>query len=104
MIHWPAIEHHIECEGTRLCDAEPASESDVSLLDQNGIRDARGDATLCPDCQEHSGLPDFVLRPYIWGSDRLTCAHHYTVPARHAFDAIRNCAHCRKRIDDDCPA
>ena len=100
MIHCPEIEHHIASDSKRLCDGEPTSESDVSSLDQNGIRQARGDATLCPDCQDHSGLHDFVLRPYIWGSGRLSCAHHYTVPVRHAFDVIRNCAHCRKSADE----
>ena len=104
MIHWPEIEHHIASDGRRLCDGEPALESDISSLNQNGIRQAHGNATLCPDCQDRSGLPDFTLRPYIWGAGRLSCAHHYTVPVRHAFDAIRNCAHCRRHVDDNCRA
>ena len=56
MIHWPEIEHHIASDGRRLCDAEAASESDVSSLGQGDIRHALGAATLCPDCQNHSGL------------------------------------------------
>ena len=104
MIHWPEIEHHIASDGRHLCDGEPASETDISSLDQDDMRKTRGNATLCPDCQDRSGLPDFTLTPYIWGSGRLSCAHHYTVPVRHAFDAIRNCAHCRRHLDDDCPA
>ena len=60
LIHWPEIEHHIASDSRRLCDGEPASESDVSSLDQNRIRQARGDATLCPDCQDHSGLPETI--------------------------------------------
>ena len=104
MIHWPEIGHHIASDSWRLCDGEPASESDISSLDQDDMWKARGDVTLCPDCQDRSGLPDFTLRPYIWGSGRLSCAHHYTVPVRHAFDAIRNCAHCRRHVDDNCGA
>ena len=30
--------------------------------------------------------------------------HHYTLPVRHAIDAIRNCAHCRWNTDGDCLA
>ena len=35
---------------------------------------------------------------------RRTTAHLYAVPALAAFDAIRNCSHCRRNTDDDCKA
>ena len=35
---------------------------------------------------------------------RHTTAHLYAVPVLAAFDAIRNCSHCRRNPDDDCKA
>ena len=103
MIHWPAIEHHIsERDGRRLCDGEPASESDVSSLDRNDMRHARGAATLCPDCQDQMNPRD--IEPELYGMGRHTTAHLYAVPVLAAFDAIRNCSHCRRDTDDNCKA
>ena len=103
MIHWPAIEHHIsERDGRRLCDGEPASESDVSSLDRNDMRHARGAATLCPDCQDQMNPRD--IEPELYGMGRHTTAHLYAVPVLAGFDEIRNCSHCRRNTDDDCKA
>ena len=33
---------------------------------------------------------------------RHTTAHLYAVPVLAAFDAIRNCSHCRRNTDDGC--
>ena len=35
---------------------------------------------------------------------RHTTAHLYAVPGLVAFDAIRNCSHCRRDTDDNCKA
>ena len=35
---------------------------------------------------------------------RHSSAHLYAVPVLAAFDAIRNCSHCRRHTDDDCAA
>ena len=35
---------------------------------------------------------------------RHTIAHPYAVPVLTAFDAIRNCSHCRRNTDEDCKA
>ena len=35
---------------------------------------------------------------------RHTTAHLYAVPVLAAFDAIRNCSHCRRETDDNCKA
>ena len=35
---------------------------------------------------------------------RHTTAQLYAVPVLSAFDAIRNCSHCRRNPDDDCKA
>ena len=34
----------------------------------------------------------------------MSTAHLYAVPVLSAFDAIRNCSHCRQNIDDNCKA
>ena len=34
----------------------------------------------------------------------FTFAHLYAVPVLAAFDAIRNCSHCRQNTDDNCKA
>ena len=40
----------------------------------------------------------------LYGYDRMSTAHLYAVPVLAAFDAIRNCSHCRRNTDDDCKA
>ena len=40
----------------------------------------------------------------LYGYDRMSTAHLYSVPVLAAFDAIRNCSHCRRETDDDCKA
>ena len=40
----------------------------------------------------------------LYGYDRMSTAHLYSVPVLAAFDAIRNCSHCRRNTDDDCKA
>ena len=103
MIHFGAVERHIaERDGRRLCDGKPASERDVSSEDWMEIREARVAATLCPDCQDK--LHPLDVQPELYGMGRHSSAHLYAVPVLAAFDAIRNCSHCRRRTDDDCAA
>ena len=53
MIRFSAIEHHIEDRANaRLCDGRSASDTDISSGDWGALREARKDATLCPDCQD----------------------------------------------------
>ena len=53
MIRFSFVEHHIEDRAhARLCDGSPASDADISSEDWDALRDARRDATLCPDCQD----------------------------------------------------
>ena len=40
----------------------------------------------------------------LYGMGRHTPAHLYAVPVLTAFDAIRNCSHCRRNTDEDCKA
>ena len=42
------------------------------------------------------------LEAYVSGGH--TTAHLYAVPVLAAFDAIRNCSHCRRNTDDNCKA
>ena len=103
MIHFGAVAQHIaEREGARLCDGKPASERDISSEDWMEIREARVAATLCPDCQDK--LHPLDVQPELYGMGRHSTAHLYAVPVLAAFDAIRNCSHCRRRADDDCAA
>ena len=103
MIHFSPVEQHIEDRThTRLCDGRPASDTDVSSEDWFALRDARKDATLCPDCQDKVNPRD--VRSDLYGYDRMSTAHLYAVPVLAAFDAIRNCSHCRRDTDDDCKA
>ena len=103
MIHFKPVEHHIEDRAhTRLCDSRPASDTDVSSEDWFALRDARKDATLCPDCQDKVNPRD--VRSDLYGYGRMSTAHLYSVPVLAGFDAVRNCSHCRKSIDDDCKA
>ena len=103
MIHFSPVEHHIEDRAhTRLCDGRPASDTDVSSEDWFALRDARKAATLCPDCQDRMHPLD--IEPELYGMGRHTTAHLYAVPVLAAFDAIRNCSHCRRDTDDNCKA
>ena len=103
MIHFSPVEQHIEDRAhTRLCDGVPASDTDVSSEDWFALRDARKDATLCPDCQDRVNSRD--VRSELYGMGRHSIAHLYAVPVLAAFDAIRNCSHCRRNTDDNCKA
>ena len=44
------------------------------------------------------------VRSDIYGYYRMSTAHLYSVPVLAAFDAIRNCSHCRRDTDDNCKA
>ena len=44
------------------------------------------------------------VRSDLYGYDRMSTAHLYAVPVLAAFDAIRNCSHCRRNTDDNCEA
>ena len=101
MIHFGTIWHHNEDRvHIRLCDGRPASDTDVSSEDWSALRDARRDATLCPDCQDRVNPRD--VRSELYDMGRHTTAHLYAVPVLAAFDAIRNCSHCRRNTDDNC--
>ena len=53
-IHPKPIERHIHDDRafTRLCEGAPAGDVDISFEDLFALREARRDATLCPDCQD----------------------------------------------------
>ena len=103
MIHFSPVEQHIRNRAhTRLCDGRPASDADISSEDWFALREARKDATLCPHCQDRVNPRD--VRSDLYGYDRMSTAHLYAVPVLAAFDAIRNCSHCRRNTDDDCKA
>ena len=70
--------------------------------DWSALRDARKDATLCPDCQDRVNPRD--VRSELYGYGKMSTAHLYSVPVLKGFDAIRNCSHCRRNTDDDCKA
>ena len=103
MIHFEPVGHHIHDRAqARLCDGKPASDADVSSEGWFALRDARKAVTLCPDCQDKVNPRD--VRSDLYGYDRMSTAHLYAVPVLAAFDAIRNCSHCRRSIDDNCKA
>ena len=103
LIHFSPVEHHIEDRAhSRLCDGRPASDADISSSDWSALRDARKDTTLCPDCQDKVNPRD--VRSELYGYGKMSTAHLYSVPVLAAFDAIRNCSHCRRDTDDDCKA
>ena len=103
MIHFEPVGHHIHNRAqARLCDGRPASDVDISSEDWLEMREARKDATLCPDCQDRCPLRDVQLELYGYG--RMSTAHLYAVPVLAGFDAVRNCSHCRRETDDDCAA
>ena len=97
------VEHHIHDRAqARLCDGKPAGDADISSEDWLELREARRDATLCPDCQDEVSPRDVHLELYGYG--RMSTAHLYAVPVLSGFDAVRNCSHCRRETDDDCAA
>ena len=103
LIRFRPVERHIEDRAhARLCDGRPASDTDVSSEDWSALRDARKDATHCPDCQNRVNPRD--IEPELYGMGRHTTAYLYAVPVLAGFDAIRNCSHCRRYIDDNCKA
>ena len=103
MIHFEPVSHHIHDRAqARLCDGRPASDTDISSEDWFTLRDARKAATLCPDCQDKVNPRD--VRWDLYGYDRMSTAHLYAVPVLAAFDAIRNCSHCRRNTNDNCKA
>ena len=103
MIHFGTVERHISGrDGVRLCAGEPASERDISSEDWMQLRKARAAVTLCPDCQDSVHPRD--VAPELYGMGRMSPAHLYAVPVLAAFDAIRNCSHCRRHTDEDCAA
>ena len=103
MIHFNPIKHHIHNRAqARLCDGRPAGDAGISSEDWSALRAARVEATLCPDCQDKVNPRD--VQPELYGYGRMSTAHLYSVPVLAGFDAVRNCSHCRKSIDDDCKA
>ena len=109
MSHRPKqVHHHIRRNrgATRLCDGKPAAGTDISTLETEELRAARVASTLCPRCQQNSGIPTFALRPSLYSQDgRRTLAQLYTVPALKALDDLRNCPHCRTQPQGrNCPA
>ena len=103
MIHFEPVGHHIHDRAqARLCDGRPAGDADISSEDWLELREARRDATLCPDCQDEVSPRDVHLELYGYG--RMSTAHLYAVPVLSGFDAVRNCSHCRRETDDDCAA
>ena len=96
------MKRHITRDGetTRLCDGQPAGGNDISTLDLPALREARAEVTLCPRCQQRSGIPPFALQPQLYHQGRRTLAHLYTVPLLYDFDRICNCPHCRENPGD----
>ena len=99
MIEPQPLQHHITRreDPLRLCGRQPAGEEDLLTTDIDGIRKARGEATLCPHCQEKSGYPPFHLTPPRMVYGNQTLAYLYATPVQDRFDAVRNCPHCRER-------
>ena len=103
MIHFNLVEHHIhDRDRSRLCAGAPAGDADIPSEDLFELRDARREATLCPDCQDRVDPRD--VQPELYGSGPHTTAHLYAVPVLAGFDAVRNCSHCRKNTEDNCKA
>ena len=103
MIDLRLVRRHItgRREPVRLCDGQPAGGDDVPSGDREALREARYEATLCPACQQRSGIPPFALRPQLYSSKpRRTIAEFYPVPVLCDFDDIRNCPHCRLHPGD----
>ena len=104
MIHFKPDEHHIANRAqARLCDGRPVSDTNVLSEDWSALREARVTATLCPDCQDKVNPRD--VQTELNGMGRHTSARLYAVPVLAAFDAIRNCSHCRRNTSkDNCKA
>ena len=103
LIRFRPVERHIEDRAHAcLCDGRPASDTDVSSEDWSALRDARKDATHCPDCQDRVNPRD--VRSELYGYGKMSTAYLYAVPVLKGFDAIRNCSHCRRETDDNCKA
>ncbi len=85
---------------TRLCDGRAAGGADISTSNLEALRQSRAEATLCPVCQQNSGISPHILRPRrpSGGSRNLACL--YTTPVLDDFDNIRNCPRCRKTPGD----
>lgn len=66
------------------------------------LRQSHAAVTLCPDCKDRVNPRD--VQPELYGMGRHSTAHLYAVSVLAAFDAIRNCSHCRRHTDEDCPA
>ena len=97
MVTFPPILHHIRGRlvETRLCDFEPTTDRDIPVEDIFPIRDARAEATLCPECQRRAPIADIQLRHDRYGSGKRSQARMFTVPVLYRFDDIRNCLKCR---------
>ena len=101
MVWLSPVEQHIANRShTRLCDGSAASDSDISSEDWSALRESRRDATLCPDCQDKVSPHD--VKPELYGYDRMSTAHLYSVPVLNGFDAVRNSSYRRRDTDDNC--
>ena len=96
------VRHHITRgrEKTRLCDGRAAGGADIATSNLEALRQSRAEATLCPVCQQNSGISPHILRPRrpSGGSRNLACL--YTTPVLDDFDNIRNCPRCRQHPGD----
>ena len=84
----------------RLCDFEPAIDQDILVKDISTLQDAQPSVTLCPKCQQRSGMAALHLRQDRYGSARYPQARIYTVPVLYRVDDIRDCPKCRVDPDD----
>ena len=101
MIHFSPVEHHIGNRAHRLCDGRPASDTDVSSENWFARRDARRDATLCPDCQDQVNSRD--VRSDLYGYDLIDFMQKMIspVPPRRVPSGAE-CGFC-ELTDADCP-
>ena len=102
MVTFPPILHHVKGRlvETRLCDFEPATDLDIGVEDILALQGARAEATLCPKCQQRSGIAAIHLRKDRYGSGKRSQTRMYTVPVLYRLDDIRNCLKCRVDPDD----
>ena len=81
MIEYRPIRHHItgRDDPVRLCDGQPADDEDILIGSMEALREARGEATLCPMCQQNSGHQPFKLRPTraVYGEQTLAYLNTY---------------------------
>ena len=96
------VRHHITRgrEKTRLCDGRAAGGADIATSNLEALRQSRAEVTLCPVCQQNSGISPHILRLRrpSGGSRNLACL--YTTPVLDDFDNIRNCPRCRQHPGD----